>query len=184
VPCDQKAQEKSAISTAEASKPQPSEQNSKSKRIFMSETELNKHCKDNFWIRYNSAGKRAYYRCKDIDPETGQGGCKMKFKAKEGSDGQWFVEDMPTCHSCCASVKGLTSLLTLKDHLSEELIKEIEHLGISRAFRSKQIQAHLLQTQTKLVDTKLIHNLVYRVRQKFFGHEADMVYLLEQQKVA
>jgi hypothetical protein len=77
-------------------------------------------------------------------------------------------------------------MVTMKDNLSEAAVKEIERLGITKSFRSKQIQHHLLHQDNGkgvLVDTKLIHNIVYRVRQKLFGHQADMIYLLDQQKV-
>ena len=92
---------------------------------------------------------------------------------------------MPTCHSCSsATPQVLTSLVTLKDNLSEALVKEIERLGVTKSFRSKQIQHHIFEQEHVLVDTKLIHNIVYRVRQKLFGQQGDMIYLLEQQKVA
>ena len=163
--------------TAHPSTAQPSA----NKRIFSSEKDVRKHCKDHYWQCWNSAVTRLYYRCMGKK-------CEVKFTAKKSTDNDdtWFVENMPTCHSCSASAtpQVASSLLTLKDHLSEAHVKEIEHLGMSKSFRSKQIQSHLLHHDKVLVDTKLIHNIVYRVRQKMFGHNADMLYLLEQQKVA
>jgi hypothetical protein len=160
-------------------------QTSENKRIFMSEAELRKYCKERYWKCWNSAQTRIYYQCKGR--KKGKGGCDVNYKAKKcpDTDDTWFVENMPTCHSCSsATPQVLTSLVTLKDHLSEALVKEIERLGVSKSFRSKQIQHHLLHEEKLLVDTKLIHNIVYRVRQKLFGHQGDMIHLLEQQKVA
>jgi hypothetical protein len=157
-------------------------QTSENKRIFMSEIELRKYCKERYWKCRNSAQTRIYYRCKG----SKKGGCNVNFAAKKDPDADdiWFVENMPTSHSCSsATPQVLTSLVTLKDHLSEALVKEIERLGVHKSFRSKQIQHHLLHQENVLVDTKLIHNIVYRVRQKLFGHQGDMIYLLEQQKV-
>jgi hypothetical protein len=113
------------------------------------------------------------------------GTCAVKFKAKKADDDTWTISNAPKCHSCSApELPQLTSLVTLKDNLSEALIQEVERLGVTRSFRSKQIQHHVFQQERVLIDTKLIHNIVYRVRQKLFGHQADMIYLLEQQKVA
>ena len=124
-------------------------------RIFMSESELRKHFKTCNWHVWNSTETRLYYRCK------GQT-CNVKFKAKKNSDATWVVSNMPTCHSCSAPAtpQALTSLVTVKDHLSEALVKEIERLGVTKSFRSKQIQNHLLSQDRLLVDTKLIHNIV------------------------
>jgi len=148
----------------------------------MSETELRKYCKERDWFCWNSAQTRIYYRCKC----SKKGGCDVRFKAKKCiEDDTWFIDNMPTSHSCSsAPPQVLTSLVTLKDNLSAELVTDIERLGVSKSFRSKQIQNHLLHEQQVLVDTKLIHNIVYRVRQKLFGHQGDMINLLEQQKVA
>ena len=149
-------------------------------RTFMSESELRRHFKASNWTVHHSTDTRLYYSCMSKT-------CKVKFKAKKGSDDDtWFISNMPTCHSCSASAtpQVRTSLVTLKEHLSEALVKEIESLGVTKSFRSKQIQHHLLnQTEPVLVATKLIHNIVYRVRQKLFGQQGDMIYLLEQQKV-
>jgi hypothetical protein len=147
-------------------------------RTFLSESDLRKHFKACNWAVYNSTETRIYYRCM-------AGTCTVKFKANKGIDDTWVISNAPTCHSCSAPAPPvLTSLVTLKDMLSDELIQEIERLGVTKSFRSKQIQHHLLQQEKVLVDTKLIHNIVYRVRQKLFGHQGDMIYLLEQQKVA
>lgn len=168
----------SAVEDTALGKPQTSE----NKRVFMSESELRKYCKERDWYCWNSTQTRIYYRCKCWK----KAGCDVKFKAKKCTeDDTWFIDDMPTSHSCSsAPPQALTSLVTLKDNLSAELVKEIERLGVSKSFRSRQIQNHLLHEQQVLVDTKLIHNIVYRVRQKLFGHQGDMIYLLEQQKVA
>ena len=166
----------SSENTAEPCNAQPSE----NKRIFMSEKELRKYCKEHYWKCWNSAKTRIYYRCKRAT-------CDVTFHAKKcpDADDTWFVPNMPTCHSCSsATPQVLTSLVTLKDNLSEALVKEIERLGVTKSFRSKQIQHHIFEQEKVLVDTKLIHNIVYRVRQKLFGQEGDMIYLLEQQKVA
>ena len=147
---------------------------------FTSEQDLRKHFKARNWRCCNSTASRIYYCCRT-------GTCDVKFTAfKDPDDDTWSICKMPTCHSCSSSAKPTvaTSLVTLKDHLSESLVKEIESLGVTRSFRSKQIQHHLLGSQQVLVDTKLIHNIVYRVRQKLFGSHGDMIYLLEQQQVA
>ena len=185
LPIDKTKESVISNSTAESG----SAQTSADKRIFMSEAELRKYCKERYWECRSSAPNRMYYICKGS-----KGGCDVNFKAscdvtfkarKSEADDTWFVENMPTCHSCSsATPEVLSSLVTLKDHLSEALVKEIERLGVSKSFRSKQIQNHLLSTEKLLVDTKLIHNIVYRVRQKLFGHDGDMIHLLEQQKVA
>jgi hypothetical protein len=175
--CSSDLQE-STVEEAALCQPQTSE----NKRVFMSETELRKYCKERDWLCWNSTQTRIYYRCK----YSNKGGCDVRFKAKKcNEDDTWFIDNMPTSHSCCsAPPQILTSLVTLKDNLSAELVKEIERLGVSKSFRSKQIQNHLLHEQKVLVDTKLIRNIVYRVRQKLFGHQGDMIHLLEQQKVA
>ena len=145
---------------------------------FLSESDLRKHFKARNWKVHNSKATRIYYRCMANT-------CAVNFTAKKGTDDTWVISNAPTCHSCSAPAPPvLTSLVTLKDMLSDELIQQIESLGVTKSFRSKQIQHHLLQQEKVLVDTKLIHNIVYRVRQKLFGHQADMIYLLEQQKVA
>lgn len=165
----------SSNSTAQPSLVQESE-----RTTFTSEQDLRKHFKARNWRCCNSTASRIYYCCR---PKT----CDVKFTAfKDPDDDTWSICKMPTCHSCSSSAKPTvaTSLVTLKDHLSESLVKEIESLGVTRSFRSKQIQHHLLGAQQVLVDTKLIHNIVYRVRQKLFGSHGDMIYLLEQQQVA
>ena len=147
-------------------------------RTFCSEFELRKHFKACNWGVSHSTDTRIYYHCLGRT-------CAVKFKAKKWPDDSWTISNAPTCHSCSApALPNLTSLVTLKDNLSEALIQEVERLGVTRSFRSKQIQHHVLQQESVLIDTKLIHNIVYRVRQKLFGHQADMIYLLEQQKVA
>ena len=150
--------------------------------FFMSEEDTRKHFKARNWRCYNSTASRIYYCCRSKK-------CDVKFTAiknPRSDDDTWWISKMPTCHSCSDSAKPTvaTSLVTLKDHLSETLVKEIESLGVTKSFRSKQIQHHLLSSQQVLVDTKLIHNIVYRVRQKLFGPQGDMIYLLEQQQVA
>ena len=146
-------------------------------RTFCSEFELSKHFKACNWGVSHSTNARIYYHCLG-------GTCAVKFKAKKLPDDSWTISNAPTCHSCSApALPNLTSLVTLKDNLSEALIQEVERLGVTRSFRSKQIQHHVLQQERVLIDTKLIHNIVYRVRRKLFGEHADMIYLLEQQKV-
>lgn len=147
-------------------------------RTFCSEFDLRKHFKACNWGVSHSTKTRIYYHCMG-------GTCAVKFKAKKADDDTWTISNAPKCHSCSApELPQLTSLVTLKDNLSEALIQEVERLGVTRSFRSKQIQHHVFQQERVLIDTKLIHNIVYRVRQKLFGHQADMIYLLEQQKVA
>ena len=158
--------------------------NAQNKRTFVSEAELRKYCKEHYWKCRSSTETRIYYRCQR---SAKKGGCDVIFHAKKcpEDDDTWFVPNMPTCHSCSsATPQVLTSLVTLKDNLSEALVKEIERLGVTKSFRSKQIQHHIFEQEHVLVDTKLIHNIVYRVRQKLFGQQGDMIYLLEQQKVA
>jgi hypothetical protein len=152
-------------------------------RTFMSESDLRRHFKKCNWQVSHSTETRIYYKCMVT------GGCNVTFSAKKGSDNDtWRISNMPTSHSCSAfaTPQVNTSMVTMKDNLSEAAVKEIERLGITKSFRSKQIQHHLLHQDNGkgvLVDTKLIHNIVYRVRQKLFGHQADMIYLLDQQKV-
>ena len=152
-------------------------------RTFMSESDLRKHFKQSYWQVSHSTETRIYYKCMI------KSGCNVTFSAKKGSDDDtWRISNMPTSHSCSTSATPQvdTSMVTMKDNLSEAVVKEIERLGVTKSFRSKQIQHHLLNQDNGkgvLVDTKLIHNIVYRVRQKLFGHQADMIYLLEQQNV-
>ena len=147
-------------------------------RNFMSESDLRKHLKACNWKVSHGRDNSLHYHC-------AVGTCKVKFNAKKNPDDTWSIFNQPPCHSCGAPAPPqLTSLITLKDNLTEDLVAEIERLGVSKAFRSKQIQNHLLQQEQVLVDTKLIGNIVYRARQKLFGHEGDMIHLLEQQKVA
>ena len=161
---------------------QPSLVQETERASFMSEQDMRKHFKARNWRCCNSTASRIYYCCRSKT-------CDVKFTAiknPRSDDDTWYISKMPNCHSCSDSAKPTvaTSLVTLKDHLSETLVKEIESLGVTKSFRSKQIQHHLLSSQQVLVDTKLIHNIVYRVRQKLFGEHADMIYLLEQQQVA
>ena len=150
---------------------------------FMSKSDLKKQLKASNWQVHHSTDTRIYYKCMI------KSGCDVTFNAKKCSDDDtWCISNMPTSHSCSASAtpQFATSMVTLKDNLSEAVVKEIERLGVTKSFRSKQIQHHLLHQDNGkgvLVDTKLIHNIVYRVRKKLFGHQADMIYLLEQQKV-
>jgi hypothetical protein len=60
------------------------------------------------------------------------GTCAVKFKAKKADDDTWMISNAPTCHSCSApALPKLTSLVTLKDSLSEALIQEVERLGVT-----------------------------------------------------
>ena len=153
-------------------------------RSFTSEGELRKHFKTCNWRVRASTDTRIYYECKlEL--------CNVTFNANKISDADgetWSISKMPTCHSCGSTSKTTkveTSLVTLKDNLSVAICEEIERLGSSGAFTSKQIQTHLLQAKPPvLVDTRLIHNIAYRFRQKLFGHKGDLINLLEQQKVA
>ena len=157
----------------------PAVQASEPTRTFASEIELRKHFRTCNWRVRGSTDSRIYYHCQ-LEK------CNVTFKAKKCSDDTWVISKMPTSHSCGASEipQVRTSLVTFKHHLSESVCQQIERLGASNAFTSKQIQKHMLSDQNVLVDTKLIHNIVYRVRQHLFGHKGDMIHLLEQQKVA
>ena len=151
-------------------------------RMIMSDIELRKHFKALNWGVRSSEGATIKFHC-------GVHTCDETFKARRvpGTDDAWTISKNPPEHACGAakpSFSCTTALITLKCNLPEAVAMEIERLGSSNSFTSKEIQSHILFATNKLVDTTLIHNIAYRAKQKVFGHNGDIAHLLEQQKVA
>ena len=176
------AQAKAEPNSAPEKDPQIPVRKDEQCRMIMSESELRKHFKGLNWgVRSSQGGTISFHCCVHT--------CDEEFKARKvaGTDDAWTISKQPPQHACGAA-KPLfpctTALITLKCNLTEEVAKEIERLGSSNAFTSKEIQNHILHATQTLVDTTLIHNIAYRAKQKVLGHNGDIGYLLEQQQVA
>jgi hypothetical protein len=153
-------------------------------RIYVSREELLKKMRQFNWTVRSSSERRIYFRCYLKS-------CEVEIKAHQindkGGDDEWALYGAHTNHPCGSGVKNVTfnGMYCSKDSLPEDVCTEIEHLGASGAFDSKSIQKHLLkQNPNMLVDTRLIQNMAYRVKQKLFGSKGDIAHLLEQQQVA
>jgi len=152
-------------------------------RMIMSDVDLRKHFKALNWgVRSSIPGKEIKFHCYVHT-------CKVTFIAKKvpGADDAWLVSKKPSEHACGAAKPSFAftnALITLKCNLTEAVAKEIERLGASNSFTSKEIQHHIHHATQTLVDTTLIHNIAYRAKQKLFGANGDMAHLLEQQQVA
>ena len=176
-----KAEPKSAPTKAEPNSA-PEEAPENIVRMMMSDYDLRKHFKALNWGVRTSTPKKIEFHCYVHT-------CNVKFKANKvlGADDAWLVSKMPSEHACGAAKPSFaftTALITLKCNLTEAVAKEIERLGASNSFTSKEIQHHIHFATQTLVDTTLIHNMAYRAKQMLFGHNGDMAHLLEQQQVA
>jgi len=156
-------------------------------RISVSRDDLFKKMRQFNWtVRSSSEGlntRRIYFKCVHNT-------CKKQIKAHQISDkgveDEWAIYGAHSDHTCGGGVRNVAfnGMYCLKDSLPAEVCAEIEHLGASGAFDSPSIQKHLLsKNSSMLVDTRLIQNMAYRVKQKLFGSKGDVIHLIEQQKV-
>jgi hypothetical protein len=130
------------------------------------------------WKVRSSVGPRIYFHC-------ALGTCDVQIKARALDEHQekWSLDGAHTNHPCGGGVvnRVFNGMYTFKDSLPEAVVKEIENLS---TLTSKQIQRHLLSKDSSmLVDTGLIQNMTYRIKQKMFGTQGDVAHLLEQQQV-
>ena len=156
-------------------------------RISVSRDDLIKKMRQFNWtVRSSTEGvntRRIYFKCVCNT-------CKEIIKAHQisdkGVDDEWAIYGAHANHTCGGGVRNVAfnGMYCLKDSLPAEVCAEIEYLGASGAFDSPSIQKHLLsKNPNMLVDTRLIQNMAYRVKQKLFGSKGDIIHLLEQQKV-
>jgi hypothetical protein len=119
----------------------PEEAPEKIVRMMMSDYDLRKHFKALNWGVRSSTPKKIEFHCYVHT-------CNVKFKANKvlGADDAWLVSNMPSEHACGAAKPAFAStggVITLKCNLTEAVAKEIERLGASNSFTSKEIQHHI-----------------------------------------
>ena len=152
-------------------------------RISVSRDDLFKKMRQFNWTVRSSHDRRIYFKCL-LNTCTAQ--IKAHKITDKGVDDEWALYGDYANHTCGGGVRNVAfnGMYCLKDSLPAEVCAEIEHLGASGAFDSPSIQKHLLkQHPHMLVDTRLIQNMAYRVKQKLFGSKGDVINLIEQQKV-
>jgi hypothetical protein len=129
------------------------------------------------WTVRSSTTTRIYFQCKFKE-------CDVEIRAHATLHAQWSLDMAHTTHPCGGGVKNsiFNGMYSFKNSLPESVVNEIENLS---TLTSPQIQKHLLSKDPlMLVDTRLIQNMTYRIKQKVFGSQGDIVHLLEQQQVA
>jgi hypothetical protein len=130
------------------------------------------------WKVRSSVGPRIYFEC-----SSGKCDVQIKARALDAHKEKWSLDGKHTNHPCGDGVvnRVFNGMYTFKDSLPEAVVKEIENLS---TLTSPQIQRHLLSKDSSmLVDTRLIQNMTYRIKQKMFGSQGDVAHLLEQQQV-
>jgi hypothetical protein len=130
------------------------------------------------WKVRSSEGPRIYFECK-----LGKCDVQIKARALNAHQENWSLDGAHTNHPCGGGVvnRAFNGMHTFKDSLPEAVVKEIENLS---TLTSQQIQKHLLSKDSSmLVDTRLIQNMTYRIKQKMLGSQGDVAHLLEQQQV-
>jgi hypothetical protein len=144
----------------------------------MTRKQLMKAIAQHNWKVRSSEGRRIYFHC-----SLGKCDKKIQARALDAHQERWSLDGAHTNHPCGGGVvnRAFNGMYTFKDSLPDAVVKEIENLP---TLTSQQIQKHLLSKDASmLVDTRLIQNMTYRIKQKMFGSQGDVAHLLEQQQV-